>query len=280
MPNSTPVNSGSNYLDFEIGSGHPPRETTPTPGRWCSAGRSQAISAFPVSVGVLGQPAIASDVKLVVDRVPTNWFLLWLAIFGALLGLFFYCIRKTTILRDPVVDPSNPETMGTYSLARTQAAWWFFFILASYLLIGIVTGDFFTSLNGTALTLLGIGAGTAVLGSAIDATGAAKDASDRTLALASKRQELADLEAAIRQQNASRATAEAELAQLNAANSVDAAAVAAKTTELSGIRSDLAAKAVKKAAIESQIKKLTGRCENSSAASSPTRTARASRASR
>jgi hypothetical protein len=51
-----------------------------------------------------------------------------------------------------------------------QGAWWFFFILASYLLIGIVTGDFSNSINSTALILLGIGAGTVLGSAAIDAS--------------------------------------------------------------------------------------------------------------
>jgi hypothetical protein len=38
-------------------------------------------------------------------------------------------------------------------------ALWFFVILAAYLLIGMVTGDFSNSINSTALILLGIGAG-------------------------------------------------------------------------------------------------------------------------
>ena len=53
---------------------------------------------------------------------------------------------------------------GPIRLARTQAAWWLFIILAAYILIGLVTGNFATSINSTALTLLGIGAATAVGG--------------------------------------------------------------------------------------------------------------------
>jgi hypothetical protein len=51
-----------------------------------------------------------------------------------------------------------------------QAAWWFFLIFASYLLIGMVTGDFATSITGTVLVLLGISAGTAAGSAFVDAS--------------------------------------------------------------------------------------------------------------
>ena len=52
---------------------------------------------------------------------------------------------------------------GAYLLSKTQGAWWFFIVLAAYLFIGIITGDFTSSLNSTALILLGIGAGIVVV---------------------------------------------------------------------------------------------------------------------
>jgi len=212
---------------------------------------------------------------LLVDRVPTSWFVLWLAIFFVLLALFFYCILKTNILRDPVIDPDIPETVGTFSLARTQAAWWFFFILSSYLFIGIVTGDFFTSLNGTALTLLGIGAGTAVLGSAIDTTSAPKDASDRSTGLITKRQELADTEEKIKEAVKNHKevvlnyeSANKEFVAIKNAKSPDKLEIDQKNAEIDQKKVDqdnkksvLDALISKKSAIDSQIKKLKGRSE-------------------
>jgi hypothetical protein len=49
-------------------------------------------------------------------------------------------------------------------------AWWFFLVLAAYLFIGLVSGDFAHSINSTVLTLLGISAGTAIGGVAVDVT--------------------------------------------------------------------------------------------------------------
>ena len=52
----------------------------------------------------------------------------------------------------------------TFSLAKSQLAWWTFLVLGSYLLIFCVTGEM-TNISGTTLELLGISAGTAGLGS-------------------------------------------------------------------------------------------------------------------
>lgn len=99
--------------------------------------------------------------------VPTGRLIAWAAIFVALAALFLGLAKRTNIVRDPT--PANPGARGTYSLSRSQAAWWFFIILAAYLFIGIVTQDFSDSFNGTALTLLGIGAGTLIGSATIDA---------------------------------------------------------------------------------------------------------------
>jgi hypothetical protein len=97
--------------------------------------------------------------------LPPWWVLLWGAIFIAMVAIFWYMVRHTTVLRDP--GPNGAQ--GTYSLSRSQGALWFFVILAAYLFIGIVTGDFSNSINSTAVILLGIGAGTVLGSAAIDA---------------------------------------------------------------------------------------------------------------
>src|SRR5258708_32881209 len=66
----------------------------------------------------------------------------------------------------------------SYSLAKLQAAWWFFIIIAAYLLIGIVTWDFYSSISSTELILLGIGAGTVAGGALIDASKNTPEAAD------------------------------------------------------------------------------------------------------
>ncbi|HYH45111.1 MAG TPA: hypothetical protein VEG34_05450, partial [Thermoanaerobaculia bacterium] len=99
---------------------------------------------------------------------------------------FFLLARRSDLLRDPVTPP--PGARAPYSLARLQAAWWFFLILAAYLLIGMVTGDFSTSITGTVLVLAGISAGTAAGSAFIDAskTNRVTEAVDSARAIAMK----------------------------------------------------------------------------------------------
>jgi hypothetical protein len=118
-----------------------------------------------ISIGIQDRYAIPSLPNATVNLwvLPRGWFSFWLFLFGLLLTIFFLLARKSDLLR----DSNGTPPMGarrTFSLARTQAAWWFFLILASYLFIGVVTGDFSTSITGTVLVLLGISAGTTMGG--------------------------------------------------------------------------------------------------------------------
>lgn len=116
-----------------------------------------------------GPPLHSASIE--VEALPSLWFCLWFAVFAFLVIVFLLCAIKTSILRDGVLDPrAAPGSKATYSLGRTQAAWWLFVILACYMLIGAATGDFLSSINGTAVLLLGIGAGTALGGAAVDAS--------------------------------------------------------------------------------------------------------------
>ncbi|WP_454648267.1 hypothetical protein [Bradyrhizobium liaoningense] len=154
-----------------------------------------------VTVGIDGQSPLPSPASGL-DLKPLDEWSFGIAVLGfiGLLGVFFSLAMKTNVLRDsspsddavPVIagrlDPSiSAGNRGTYSLARLQAAWWLFIILGAYLLIGIVTWDFYTSLSSTALILLGLSAGTVVGGAIIDAS---KATPEQKAAEASKAAEL------------------------------------------------------------------------------------------
>ena len=82
---------------------------------------------------------------------------------------FLIAAKKTTIIRDS--GPPNPvggPRKRPYSLARAQVAWWFFIILGSFLFIGLVTWDLNT-ITTSSLVLLGIGTGTALGAAMVDA---------------------------------------------------------------------------------------------------------------
>ena len=120
-------------------------------------------------LGVEDEGPLNSDKLPIIEMkiLPTFWLAVWGGIFLLMLAVFICSTLHTNIIRGGASEGDAPAgAQPAYSLSKTQAALWFFIILASYLLIGMVTGDFSNSLNGTALTLLGIGAGTA-LGSAV-----------------------------------------------------------------------------------------------------------------
>jgi hypothetical protein len=126
----------------------------------------QDQGAFP------GKPSIQR-----INLFPEGWAFFFLVLLLALLAIFAGLAINSGLLRNSPPPPDTvkvtgdqldwtqpPPDAGPYSLGRTQAAWWLFIILAAYILIGLVTGNFASSINSTALTLLGIGAATAVGG--------------------------------------------------------------------------------------------------------------------
>lgn len=144
---------------------------------WAFILGSPSLSPRPtdVSVGLDGEYAVDSNQKVNLKVVPTGWFIFWLLLFLALLVGFLVLAKRSDVLRESGdLLPNNVRK--AYSLARTQAAWWFFISLASYLGIGIITGDFSTSITGTVLVLLGISAGQVVGSAAVDAGSAANAA--------------------------------------------------------------------------------------------------------
>ena len=122
------------------------------------------------SVGPEGKAPL-KDGKPLTLRIYSDWLLkVGVVLFLATILGFLIAAKKTTIIRDsgppnPVGGPRNRP----YSLARTQVAWWFFIILGSFLFIGLVTWDLNT-ITTSSLVLLGIGTGTALGAAMVDAS--------------------------------------------------------------------------------------------------------------
>jgi hypothetical protein len=119
----------------------------------------------PVSLGLADGFAVPSDVKIALRPLPPIGFAVWAVLFIGGLIAFFVLACKSGLIRG-----GTPAGGQVFSISRSQAAWWFFLVLAAYLLIGLTTGDYTTSLNQTALTLLGIAAGTYLGSAAVDAS--------------------------------------------------------------------------------------------------------------
>jgi len=84
----------------------------------------------------------------------------------ATLILFLQLARKTNIIREPGPNPAGGK-LKPYNLGRTQMAFWFFLIHASYVVIWLITSSLDT-ITASLLGLMGISAGTALGEAMID----------------------------------------------------------------------------------------------------------------
>jgi hypothetical protein len=91
-----------------------------------------------------------------------------LLVIAATLFFIVWLARTTNIIREPG-PPPTPGKKRPYNLGRTQMAFWFFLIYASYMAIWLITSALDT-ITPSLLALMGISAGTA-LGEALIDTG-------------------------------------------------------------------------------------------------------------
>lgn len=126
-----------------------------------------------VSIGLDGGEQMDTSVTSDATGVETPFYLIVIpigtgiigaVILGASLAIFFGLAYKTDILCD-TTGLLRPDGKNSFSLGRTQMAFWFFLVVASFFLLWVVTGDMDT-ITSSILGLIGISAGTA-LGSAV-----------------------------------------------------------------------------------------------------------------
>jgi hypothetical protein len=222
-----PTNPNDNVLRFVL------RLTDQSKQAWASVLGRPGFSArdVKISVGFEDQfPLKATNNVLPVlhlNIIPGWWFALWGVIFVAMVAVFLISAHMSNIIRDGSPLDPDAKVSGTFSLAKTQGAWWFFVIMAAYLFIGIITGDFSNSINSTALILLGIGAGTVIGSVAIDAQKMTADE------VAKENTEAASLSAAVDQSNITIANLKTQLG-----GGTDAAARLKLTTQLAQAQQD------------------------------------------
>jgi hypothetical protein len=127
-----------------------------------------------VSVGLEnGYPVPIAVMKDKFNLIPIRETRFWLGTVGLFL---LACVligfaKKTDIVRDsgpaPGTDAQGRAKLRPYSLGRCQMAFWFFWVIASFLYIWLITGTY-DIITSSVLGLIGIGAGTALGGAAID----------------------------------------------------------------------------------------------------------------
>jgi hypothetical protein len=124
------------------------------------------------------------------------WFVLFVISFVISIGLFWWLAVKSDIIRDTGPQPEGLDKRGkpnrkTFSLARTQMAFWFFSIVISCIFIWMLTSELPTLTAGV-LGLMGISAATG-LGAAVVDSGKRSDQDNERRALEEKKKN-ADLE--------------------------------------------------------------------------------------
>ena len=123
------------------------------------------------SVGLEDGYAVPSanekETVLLLDVMPTHRLWGWSAVVLFLLIGGLLLAKDSDMLRDSGPVPPSGHRKA-YSLSRVQLAIWTFLVLTSYLFIGLVTGDYTTSITDSVLALMGISAGTAIGSSIID----------------------------------------------------------------------------------------------------------------
>jgi hypothetical protein len=91
--------------------------------------------------------------------------------------LLVWLARTTHIIREPGPRPAGGK-LRPYNLGRTQMAFWFFLVYASYVVIWLIT-DALDTITPSLLGLMGISAGTALSEAMIDSGKDAANASQR-----------------------------------------------------------------------------------------------------
>jgi hypothetical protein len=121
-----------------------------------------------LSVGLENQYPVATDItganKFHLRRVHLLRLLFWILLLFACLYIFWLLAKRSDIIRDR--KPVLWKQRKPYSLSRTQAAWWFFFVVIGFIFIWLVTGQ--RDLSPSVLVLLGIGFATSLGSTIID----------------------------------------------------------------------------------------------------------------
>ncbi len=174
--------------------------------------RSRVI---PISVGYADQFPVRSGLAVDFAIVPLWEALLAIGFWLLAVVIFLVLAARTSIIRDG-------SATASFSLSRTQGAWWFFTILGAFMFIVATTGDPNAALNGTALTLIGISAATAGASAVVNASQAGdKQAAEQRMQaqVAHQEQQVAAIAAQAQAAPAgdpAEAAAQDQLAQANA----------------------------------------------------------------
>lgn len=139
---------------------------------------------------------LESDVQVPVEKINPvgSWLVIILTV--GIIWAIVELARQSNLLRDSGKPPETGEKI-TFSLARSQMAFWFVLVVTSYVFIWITTGALDT-LTPSVLGLIGISAATGFAGVVVD-NSKRQSTMDQIAALRTKKQNLlkADTEATL-----------------------------------------------------------------------------------
>jgi hypothetical protein len=139
----------------------------------------------PVTLGYESGVQMPSNAYLKLVRINEKGFRIFVSICLVTIALFFILARRSDIIRDTGPQPAGEDGYGkpyrkTYSLARTQMAFWFFTIIIGYVFIWMVTSDI-SSLTPGVIGLMGISAVTGVGAAVVDSSKHSEQQNQRRL---------------------------------------------------------------------------------------------------
>jgi len=131
--------------------------------------RAVSVSVGPEEGGREWPPTDYSNrPQLTVTLFSGSWWLLVLVI-GAVAWGLCYLAANSNILRDGTPRAVDDQKHSPYSLAKTQAAVWFFLVFAAFIFLCLMTGSFNGIMTPNILALIGIGSGTTLGAAMIEA---------------------------------------------------------------------------------------------------------------
>jgi hypothetical protein len=125
---------------------------------------------------------------------------------GILLVALLVLGWRSDLLRDLSQGAPPKPARAPYSLGRMQMAWWFYLVIAAYVYIALITKEV-NSLTPTALTLIGISAGTGLAAVFVDKQ-KLSDQANQKVALESEKAVVVARIALLQQSNPAAGTAE------------------------------------------------------------------------
>jgi len=170
------VNREQNYVNFRLEIKPDDRE------KWVDIFTETIRSgkyAVPISIGPKDtKEPFQSKERLHLQVYPayTVWVVLLLA---AMLICLIWLSYASDLLREGRKTEKGKGPNIPFSLAKVQMAWWFFLVIAAYLYVWLITGDYSTP-NSSVLALIGISATTGLAAVAVDRNKASDIARQRT----------------------------------------------------------------------------------------------------